>query len=67
MRALTNTEAERAYRIVAEFVEWNIEIGPCPITPLNKPWFQRLCAMAERMAMLESDAHGQRAIDGEKQ
>lgn len=52
---MTPTESERAYEIVKEFVAWTPDIGPCPITPLNKPWFKRLCAMAERMAILEQE------------
>lgn len=46
---------ERSSEIVAKFLGWTPEIGPCPIDINNHVWFKRLCAMGERQADLESE------------
>jgi hypothetical protein len=39
---------------VTWFIEWDTAIGPCPIQP-RSPWFKRLCAFAERQAVIEAE------------
>lgn len=47
--------ADRAQKIVADFVSWTPETGPCPIGINDRHWFKKVCAMAERQAMLEDE------------
>jgi hypothetical protein len=61
MGQLTEEQAQRAMQIVSEFVSWTPEVGPCPISISNHHWFKKLCALAETMAMLESQLAEARA------
>lgn len=56
------TNIERSTEIVAKFLEWTPEIGPCPIGINNHVWFKRLCAMGEKQADLEATIDALRKI-----
>lgn len=44
----------RAQEIVAMFTAWDESTGPCPINLVDRPWFTKLCALGEWIALLEA-------------
>jgi hypothetical protein len=54
-RKPTEVEIQRAMIIVKWFIAWNKSTGPCPINISSEYWGKKLCALAEWIAVLESD------------
>jgi hypothetical protein len=54
-RELTEDEVDRAIEIGRWFKAWGDTTGPCPICITNESWHQKLCALFEWIAVLESN------------
>ncbi len=53
---LSESQTRRAMEIINDFLLWHPDTTgeSCPLS-VNSVWFKRVCAMAERISLLESE------------